>query len=309
MTGKIPVGATVTRAYRFAFMNIVNNLGAIWLPVVLLWVVSLFLFLPLTNATPQIANDPGALLRLAPRFILFGFAALVLVTAQVAPLTKEALGLRTGNAFLQFPFGAATWRLLASYLLLCLAIVAVYVAILIATLIGGLALGLAASSGKGAATTLVVGIVGFLGIVAAFCAIIYIVVRLSFLIAPVVVAERRISLMRAWLLTHGNFWRIFIILLSVVIPFIILDFAYIYAIYGANIFPPVSALGSAQALSGWQTHQQQSALVTMRWSQQHWYIVYPLGLFFGLILYGLFAGISVFAYRSLVPATAEDVPV
>jgi hypothetical protein len=308
MSGKIPVGMTVARAYRFAFANILNNLGAIWLPVVLLWAVSLFLFLPLTNATPQLANDPSALLRLAPRFILFGFALLVLVTAQVAPLTKEALGLRTGNAFLQFPFGAATWRLLASYLLFCLAMIAIYVAILILALIGGLALGVVASSGKGAATTLLVGSVGFIGLVTAFCAIIFIVVRLSFLIAPVVVAEGRISLSRAWLLTHGNFWRIFIILLSVVIPFIILDFAYIYGIYGANIFPPVSALGSAQALSAWQVHQQQTAFETMRWSQQHWYIVYPPGLLFGLILYGLFAGISAFAYRSLVPVTAGEVP-
>src|SRR5665213_2030581 len=118
MAGKIPVGATIEHAYRFAFGNIVNNLGAIWIPAVLLWLGSYLFFQPRMLAVTQMShNDPQAMLRMFPTFGLFFIGVFVLMTCQIAALTKEALGLRSGNAFVQFPFGAAAWRLLAAYLL------------------------------------------------------------------------------------------------------------------------------------------------------------------------------------------------
>ena len=43
MTNKIPVGRTIAHSYGFAFGNIVNNLGAIWMPVAILYALY-FLF-------------------------------------------------------------------------------------------------------------------------------------------------------------------------------------------------------------------------------------------------------------------------
>jgi hypothetical protein len=127
------------------------------------------------------------------------------------------------------------------------------------------------------------------------------VVRLSFLIAPVAVADGRISLIRAWLLTKGNFWRIFAVLLSVFIPLLIVEFGYLYAMYGGNLIPPLGTPVTPDAVAQWQQHQQQAMLAATERTQHYWYISYPLWLLFGLILYGLFAGISAFAYRALIP--------
>jgi hypothetical protein len=46
----------------------------------------------------------------------------------------------------------------------------------------------------------------------------------------------------------------------------------------------------------------------MTWSRSHWYIVYPAGLLFASILYGLLAGISVFAYRALAAEPTPETP-
>src|SRR5947199_4677093 len=128
MADKVPVGATIARAYRFAFGNIVDNLGAIWIPVVLLWIAAYFFLTPYTRAVAQlVSGGPPGFQGWMP-VVLGAFVLMfALVTAQIAALTKEALGLRTGSAFLQFPFGAPAWRLLFTYLLFVLAMVAIYI--------------------------------------------------------------------------------------------------------------------------------------------------------------------------------------
>jgi hypothetical protein len=307
MANKIPVGATIARAYGFAFGNIINNLGAIWMPVVLLWIASYFFVARYNSAAVGlVSRGPQGLRQALPLILASGVLLLLLVSCQVAALTKESLGLRTGNAFLQFPFGAPMWRLLLSYLLFAVAIIAIYIAILIVSLIGAAVLGLFARYVPGRATMAVVGIVGDLGAIAVFCAIIYIVVRLSFFLAPVAVAERRITLIRGWLLTHGNFWRIFLLLLSVIVPVLLVEILYIYALYGWNFLPPAGMQANPEALAQWQQHQREIVLASTARMQHYWYLVYPAWLLFALLVYGLFAGSSAFAYRSLVPAAGEE---
>ena len=45
----------------------------------------------------------------------------------------------------------------------------------------------------------------------------------------------------------------------------------------------------------------------MERSRQYWFVAYPVGLAIALILYGMLAGASAFAYRALTatPGTAE----
>ncbi len=306
MTSKIPVGATVARAYRFAFGNLINNLGAIWLPVAIMWIVTYFFYRPYAASLLAAQDDPQMLVRAMPAFtalFLFGF---VLVAAQIAALTREALGLRTGNAFLQFPFGSPMWRLLANYVLFMLAMLAISIAVLVAIFIGGLLIALIGSLASGIAGKVVAGFAGVVGVIALLCGTSYAWMRLSFLLAPVAVAEGRVTLIRGWHLTAGNFWRIFIIALSILIPLLIVEVVYIWAVYGSDFFPPLGA--EPDVLAQWQAHQRQIALGATERMQQYWYLAYPIALLFGLILYGLIAGASVFAYRALVPAANSAEP-
>ena len=61
---------------------------------------------------------------------------------------------------------------------------------------------------------------------------IFAVLRLGFLLTPVVVAENRISLRRPWELSRGNFWRIFAIALAIVIPLALLAFLLMLLVVG-----------------------------------------------------------------------------
>ncbi len=300
MTNKIPVGGTIARAYGFAFGNIVSNLGAIWIPVAILYGLLFLFYKPYTAAmVTMISRDPQALLRMLPYILLCYALLFVLLTAQVAALTREALGLRTGSAWLQFPFGAPMWRLLLGYLALIVVTIVLYIACFLAGLLGGLLGGLLASLVPGAAGKIVIALITAVIIIAVFCFLFLALVRLSFLLAPIAVAEGKRTLQRGWELTRGNFWRIFLIALSLVIPFLILEFAYLYIVVGPDLFPPLHA--SQEMLAQWQEHQKAAMLLLVERTQTYWYVFYPIGLAVSVVLYGLFAGASAFAYRALVP--------
>ncbi len=300
MAARIPVGGTIARAYGFAFGNIINNLGVIWIPVAILYALT-FLFQGryMQAALDVGSRNPQAMTAAIP----FMFAALIVVvlllTAQFAGLTKEALGLRTGSAFLQFPFGAAMWRLLGSWLLYGLVMIVIYIGfilinvVLLATM-GGVLRG----AGTGG-TAMAIGLVTLVLMLVAICAFVYISVRLSFMIAPVVVAERKVSLVRAWELTKGNFWRIFVINMVLFLPLLILECVYIYYLYGPSFLPPMGAHVTPDQIAAWSQHQQEVSRLAMERSNRYWFVVYPVGLLVSLVFYGLFTGASAFAYRAV----------
>jgi len=302
MTKKIPVGETISRAYGFAFGNIISNLGAIWIPALVLFACSYLLSRP--YAMRLIPGDPDALRQAMPFFLLGLPLALVLTTSQIAALTKEALGLRTGNPFLQFPFGAPTWRLLAAYLLFMLAMIVIYVVGVIVALIGGIVLGILTNAFPADSGKMIVATIAVFSAFVFLCAITYIATRLSFLLAPVCIAEQRITLVRGWELARGNFWRIFLVLLAVLIPLFTVECVYIYVLYGDSFFPPLSSFSDPQAMAQFQQHQQQVTIAASERLQHYWYFTYSIGLLFVLLIYGLFAGLSAFAYKAL----AEDTP-
>lgn len=306
MTNKIPVGATIARAYGFAFGNIVNNLGAIWIPAAILYALAYLFHAQYMSATLNLMTHDPLLMLTGMRFLLVAFVvSFVLLTAQIAALTKEALGLRTGNPFLQFPFGAAMWRLIGAWLLYFLVMIVIYVGAILAGIAGGAIVAIAGAQ-MGATGKLITGLVVLAYVIVVLCGFFYIAIRLSFLLGPVTVAEQRVSLIRAWQLGRGNFWRMFAIFLSFFIPLLVLEFAFLYATYGNAFLPPLHA--TPDEMAAFMHHQQEVSRQVMLMSEKFWYIIYPAGLLFGLIFYGLISGAGVFAYKALVPAgvTADN---
>ena len=59
-------------------------------------------------------------------------------------------------------------------------------------------------------------------------------------------------------------------------------------------------------IAAWSQHQQEMSRLAMEKSNRYWFITYPVGLFVGLVFYGLFSGASAFAYRAVTQTDAAS---
>jgi hypothetical protein len=135
-------------------------------------------------------------------------------------------------------------------------------------------------------------------------AIIFLAVRLTFFIPPVVVAERKIDLARVWQLSHGNFWRIFLIGLALVIPLIVVVLAAVTMLYGTTLFHifDIFALAARRVPQSVIEQQMQAWSVAIRVKGLSLWPVYSVfQLIFGTFSYGLLYSASAFAYREIQP--------
>lgn len=306
---KIPVGETIANAYSFAFKHAPTNLAVAWIPLLLPAIASQLLMHYYPLQLPPPGADPATVIRMGfggARMLLLLFSFLC-VFAQIALFTREALGLRKGSAFLQNPFGASTWRALLAMLLLIVAFIGIYIAVLVASIAGGVAIGIAARflPDLGAYARPVFVIVILALAVAVPVVWTYVVLRLTFLVIPVAVAEEQVSLSRAWELARGNVGRIFVVWLSVVIPFLVLDVAFIWFLSQGHLFPPFHAGMKPDEIVAWQQQYSASLQSQMRAMNKYWYITVPLSIAFGTIMYGLFSAPAAFAYRALTAANAK----
>ena len=139
------------------------------------------------------------------------------------------------------------------------------------------------------------------GAVAIFCALIYAFVRQSFLITPVVAAENRIGLKRAWALGKGNVWRMFAILLAVLVPVAAAETAVVFGFIFRDLpFPPtIDGVAQPEAVQAW-------IVAVMTRMTLHWYVTYPVCLVLSVLAYGPMAAAQAFAYRALVPEDIAD---
>ncbi len=219
---KIPFERTIAASYRFAFSNILSVIGIAWFPYLLLIAVgagAIYLCGPqiyavITAVQAGSKPDPAKLQALfrsiAPIYGIILPVALVTSAMVTVGTVRKALGLHPGPVFVFFSLGGAVWRLIGAYILM---IVLFY----------GLAI---VSAAAVAAVWFVLhryapeaeGIVTVLLAIVAVCFCIYAVVRTSFLLPAVVVAENHIGIRRSWHLGRGNFWRIVGILLLIYIP-------------------------------------------------------------------------------------------
>jgi len=217
---KIPLEETLGGAYRFLFTNVVSIIGTAWLPFVASFALCGGLIyiavphewwsgnFPQINSFEQIFAAVMPLLAVYP-LILF---LLVLMSAMVlAGLMRHALELKTTPTFVYFSLGAPVWRMLGAFVLYYLVMILLVAALVLLFFLVYLVAFPHLPHGGGVALLIVLGI-------AEFCFYIYAAVRLFFFLPAVVVAENRIGLGRSWSLGGGNFWRIVVIFLLIVIP-------------------------------------------------------------------------------------------
>ena len=233
---KIPVGATIAQAYGFVFGRFFTLLGIVWLSWLVIAVGALFLMRQATVFSTAITmRDFSAIGSVLLVLIPFYLITLILILMQYMGFTEQALGLRKGSPYFYFKLGQPLWLLVLSFLLVILVFIGVGVAM-------GIAIALLTGASVAIGGNIAGGLIVSLLAVVLYCAFIYLTVRLTFLLAPAVVAENRIGLKRAWALGKGNFWRMFVIILAVMLPiFIVMGILMFTFLFRGMPLPPAGA--------------------------------------------------------------------
>lgn len=306
---KIPVGETIANSYSFAFKHAPTNFAVAWITLLVPAIGGLIVTHFYPPQFPLPGSNPATAIRLAfagPHMFFF-LVAFLCVFAQMALFTREALGLRTGPAFRQNPFGADTWRVILAMLLLSVAFIAIYIVVLVVAVVGAVSVAMVAklSPDVSPVVQMLAALAAVICIVGIPFALTYVVLRLGFLLVPIVVAEKQVSLTRAWELARGNVGRIFLVWLSIILPFLLLEILFLWFMTGGHMFPPVHASMKPDEMVAWQRQYASTMQGEMQNMQRYWYLVAPLGVAFGTIIYGLFAGSAAFAYRALVATDTQ----
>lgn len=290
----ISVGQTISQAYIFAFGGFFRILGVMWLPYAMLIAAFAVIGSMLDAGILTRSSTSGKLPEPKDMIALFAFLFVVaiLLFIQVEGVILEALGKRQGTSFLYFSLDKPVWLLAAALITTTALFAAAIIAILF--VIGAIGAAIRATGGALETTPdakIGIGIAAGIGLTVFFCAFLYAAIRQFFLLAPVVVAEKRLGIRRSWKLSDGNFWRMLTVYLAVILPLAAANFAVLLAV------PRVlgtAALGQNAATEPVSAH--------------HVWFLLPYFLVFSTLLYGLVYGAQAFAYRSLVPAEkVEDV--
>ena len=299
---KIPVGATIAGAYRFAFGNFLAIASIVWLPWLAMTIIGVLLrpqTLAFSNAiaSRDMPAIGSVLVIMAPVYVL----TTLLLFMQIAGITEQALGLRTGSPYFYFSVGKPVWRLIGAFLLMTAIFVGSYFLLLAAGILLGIVAAVLAK-----VMHLSGGLFGFavaIVVIAAFCAYFYCVVRASFLLNPVVIAEKRISIRRSWALGEGNFWRIFLIVLAVIVPVMVLVTLLVLHFLFQGLPPMLPLHASADQIAANRAMVMAWNAAMMKRMMEYWYLVYPAYGVAAALLYGLGCGAQCYAYRALVPQT------
>lgn len=288
---KIPVSRTIAYGYSFTFGHLGTIIGLIWLPMVIVAVAGYFTMSQYYGAFPAALDqgDPAAMGQSALIVIVWSIASLLLWSMMYAAVTRQALGLRKGPAFIDFSFGATELRVFGAMAAL-VAIFAffMFVYLLVIGTASELALSLPSVLGKEIAS-LAAGILTILFLIGT----VYSVVRLSFLLVPATVAEGKIGLAHGWQLAKGNFWRIVAIGLATLLPMIAAVFVAEIVIIGPEFFTAKNA-----APTDLNAQMQQMA-AQMRAMAPHLPLLYGFLFFIAPVALGLSLAPPAFAYRAL----------
>jgi len=283
---KIPVGKTIRYAYAFTFSHLGAIIALIWLPMVILALLS---FLPRALGMPAPdASDltPAQSMSVAAWGLFGGIASLLLSAMAYQAVAELALGLRAPGANYYFSFDTPVWRLLGAIVVFAL-LLGLFVLLFAAgvTLVGWVS----GSLSKQMSIALLA-----VAVIAALCFFTLIIFRMGFLIIPVTVTEAKIDLARGWTLTYGNFWRIVAVVLAVWVPFLLVVAVGCVIILGSDLRTLSSLMmdtsGPAEAL--------RNALIA-----RHMPMLTGLNLITMPFSMGLGIGASSFAYRALFPPT------
>jgi hypothetical protein len=296
---KIPVGATIVYAYRFAFGQAPTLLRAIWLPLLAQLVVAFFLikrsallFAAMDAQDPSVITLIGPVLLLVPLIILLFFV-------QLTAAMETALG-NPPRSWFTFHLDKPMWRLLGGFLITALIIIVMMTGYLIVLYVlaflaeAALKASVSTGAGRGIFILIAAGavLVGYGGVI-------FVAVRFLFLMAPVSVSHHQIGLEQAWRLSAGNFWRILLIALAIVIPVMIVNYVYTFSLMG---FPPSPTGASKQAREAAEAAWRVAEMNAMA---DHWYLTLPLSGALLLFQFGAGCAAQVFAYRALTESEAS----
>lgn len=305
---KIPVGATISKAYGFGFGNVLSVLGVLWFPhVVLAAIVAAIVYGLAPDLPGQFMHGEFdlAFFRNVIRIIgIVWLASIVIRSMVTVGLQERALGRSTRPVFFYFSLGAPVWRLIGAFFLAFL----VMLFVIVLTVGAVVAISLAANKfvpHGGKAIIVIAAIAG-----AAWY--IYAVVRLTFFLPAVVVAEEKIGLVRAWELAGGNFWRIvavaFVVFVPVAIGFQIVSSALIGPFVISTDFASHFASHFGPHFSADDVAKAYGEILTAVFKQLRgaWLIVLAIDIVQTLIYHGLGNGMIANAYLGVTQT--ENVP-
>lgn len=292
---RIPVGATIAHAYGFAFRNFLKIVGVMWLAMAVMWIPSLLLR---SQMMAVATSDPAAIYRMLPILIPFYIVSLVLMSMQMIGIARLALGNHTGSYWYYFSLGRPVWRLIGSLLLFLFAMIIGCLALLLVNLLLGFLERLLVNGFNFPALTATMGVALVFAVIATWCFLFYSMVRLSFLLLPVIAAdEEGFALGRAWELGKGNFWRMFLIMLVIMLPFLLLEGVMMFYLFQGVSFPPTPA--SPQQTAAFQAAVNAHTVAMVNGMYHYWYLAFVPAVALMVLLYGIAVGAQCFAYRAL----------
>ena len=290
---KIPVLDSIRYAYAFTFGHLGTIIGLIWLPMLILAVAGYFVMSYYYSSVPAAlsAGDAIAAGRAGMLVIGWSLVSLLLSSVMYVAVTRQALGLRQGPAIVHFALGPAEFRVFG-------AVLGVFaIAILFFMVYLGVIGAAKAMAAKAALVNIAVGLFAL----AALLAIVYALVRLSFMLIPATVAEERVGLARAWELSGGNFWRIVAVGLVAIGPIALVAVGAEIAILGPDFFMHTAANGARDT-----AQQMQDMAKQMRTAAAHLPVLYGLSFLMAPFFMGLAIAPSAYAYRALTAAGPTD---
>lgn len=288
---KIPVGGTLARTFGFILAEAPRLLSVTAIPMAIMWLPSFFLRDQMIAISTQVATDDmSGLSEVWPAMLGFYALALLLTAMMVIGIARLALGL--DRSWFYLSLGAPVWRLLGSILLL----IFVFILGWLAALVVGFVIGFLGTLAGVAALS---ALLSLLAAAAVFCGYIYCLVRLTFLLLPVIAAEEKsFALVRAWTLSHGNFWRMFAITLIILVPLLVLELVFVFSYLFKGLIIP-RAPASPEQMAAFEAAMNTRAAEMMTAFYVNWYITYPLTILVVAIFYGAAIGAQCFAYRNL----------
>lgn len=268
---RIPVIAVLRDAYAFTLAHLGTIVGLVWLPMLFLTVIGFFSTQHLASdaITVLAGNTSGA----RSGFLIwlgYAIASLLLQAVAYVAVVQLALGARSGAVAAYFAFGPLEWRMFGAFVS--------FAGLMLSLLLIGSSLLAVAVQTVAMLPLLVVVFYGAMAILTA---------RLFLLLPAIAVTDSGPVLRRVWQVGAGNFLRLVVVLLAIVIPLGLL--AILLMVPVASHFPPPAPDNDMA--------RQQMAM--MQWLRQ--VLPYVWGLFFLMapLMTGLFGGASVSAWRAL----------
>ncbi len=243
--GKVPVGRTISAGYRFLALRGGAVLGMGWLPAAFYAAAVWFCIERLGSAMSVAVPSSAAFNEFtAVDFIAAIIATALLVPTMAVPFTSAMLGQPREHVAAHFVYGKREFRLSLDLLAFYGSLIALLVMLaLVCQFVIGVGVPRPGEpmSGFGMpvewyGVPLVFWLNGATGLLLAVVALFF-SARLGFYLAPLAAADDHATLGRAWTLSRGNFWRLAVVHLALVIPPALVFAAAIYAVEGDTLGP------------------------------------------------------------------------